>query len=241
MEQAQVEFQDKLVRGLTHRMNNILSLFHGYVGLLMEGKHLDPETRDGLERIRQGACAASELMERTRALAQPSSIIWRDVLLPDFCQTVRKASEPYLGGSIRLEIDCPAELPKLWTDAARLRMAVLELVKNAAEAAAEAHPKGGGIIRLSAAETERRGEGTAGRGMPSKWITIAVADNGPGIPPALAERIFDPFFTTRNHNTAGLGLTVATGLARQFGGNVEFESEPGRTLFRFSVPLRAGQ
>ena len=40
------EFQDQLVRGLAHRMNNILSLFHGYLGLLMDEQKLDPVMKD---------------------------------------------------------------------------------------------------------------------------------------------------------------------------------------------------
>ena len=49
------EFQDQLVRGLAHRMNNILTLFHGYLGLLMDNQKLDKETRDGLSKIKDGA------------------------------------------------------------------------------------------------------------------------------------------------------------------------------------------
>ncbi len=40
MQIIQSEFQDQLVRGLSHRMNNILTLFHGYLGLLLESEHL---------------------------------------------------------------------------------------------------------------------------------------------------------------------------------------------------------
>ena len=48
------EFQDQLVRGLAHRMNNILTLFHGYVGLLLDNKNLDRGTVDGLGRMARG-------------------------------------------------------------------------------------------------------------------------------------------------------------------------------------------
>src|SRR5438067_12527036 len=80
----QSEFHDQLVRGLTHKMNNILSLFHGYLGLLIEGKKLDRETREGLDAIREGAHVASELMDRTRAFATPSSTVWRQIEIGDF-------------------------------------------------------------------------------------------------------------------------------------------------------------
>src|SRR5438093_10738722 len=78
------EFQDQLVRGLSHRMNNILTLFHGYLGLLMDDRNLDPITRAGLNKIRDGARAATDLMERTHAISRPASSVRREVNLADF-------------------------------------------------------------------------------------------------------------------------------------------------------------
>ena len=78
------EFQDQLVRGLAHRMNNILTLFHGYLGLLLDNKQLDPATVEGLNRIKEGAKAASELMDRTHSLVRPSAVVWREINLGDF-------------------------------------------------------------------------------------------------------------------------------------------------------------
>src|SRR5438874_1259487 len=73
------EFQDQLVRGLAHRMNNILTLFHGYLGLLLDNKKLDKPTLDGLAKIQNGARAASDLMDRTHSLVRPSSAVWREL------------------------------------------------------------------------------------------------------------------------------------------------------------------
>src|SRR6478752_1797568 len=53
MQIAHNDFQDQLVRGLAHRMNNILSLFHGYLSLLVENENLDPATLDGLAMIKR--------------------------------------------------------------------------------------------------------------------------------------------------------------------------------------------
>src|SRR5687767_13070788 len=80
------QFQEQLIRGLTHRMNNILSLFHGYLGLLMDDRKLDAVTREGLAKIKEGARAATELMERTNALVRPASTTWREINLADLLQ-----------------------------------------------------------------------------------------------------------------------------------------------------------
>ena len=66
------EFQDELVRGLAHRMNNILTLFQGYLGLLLDNEKLDKPTLEGLAKIQAGARAASDLMDRTHALVRLS-------------------------------------------------------------------------------------------------------------------------------------------------------------------------
>src|SRR5687768_1289668 len=97
MQIAQSEFQDQLMRGLAHRMNNILSLFHGYLGLLMDDKKLDPVTKEGLAKIKDGARAATDLMDRTQALVRPTGAVWRDVNLGDLLRQMRPTFESYCG------------------------------------------------------------------------------------------------------------------------------------------------
>src|SRR5688572_30177597 len=131
------QFHEQLIRGLTHRMNNILSLFHGYLGLLMDDKKLDAVTREGLVKIKDGARAASDLMERTHALVRPTAAVWRDVQLGDLLRQMRPSFESFCDPRVRVVIDCPQELPEVWADGSRIRMALVELVRNACEAARE--------------------------------------------------------------------------------------------------------
>src|ERR1041384_1536344 len=84
MQTADSEYQDHLVRGLTHRMNNILTLFHGYLGLLLDNQKLDKATLEGLSKIKDGARAASDLMDRTNSLVRPTSTVWREIDLGAF-------------------------------------------------------------------------------------------------------------------------------------------------------------
>src|SRR6185369_8715821 len=103
------EFQDQLVRGLTHRMNNILTLFHGYLGLLMDNQKLDKETREGLAKIKKGARAASELMDRTHSLVRPPAVVWREVKLHDFIRMLKPSFDTMRSASTQLIIDAPDE------------------------------------------------------------------------------------------------------------------------------------
>ena len=71
------------------------------------------------------------------------------------------------------------------------------------------------------------------RGAP---LEVRVQDNGPGVPPDLRDHLFEPFVTTKSQGT-GLGLTLAAKLVGDHDGAIEFDSEPGRTVFRVRLPI----
>jgi nitrogen-specific signal transduction histidine kinase len=233
----QSDFHDQLVRGLTHKMNNILSLFHGYLGLLMDDKKLDPSTVAGLARIREGAKAATELMDRTKVLARPSSVVWREVNVADLLKRMQPDFDAVCERGVKLQIDVPEGLPLIWTDTSRLKTAILEVVKNACEASQPGEVVQLEIVAESQTSTTPSAAGKAAQ--PITWISINIADNGGGIPPELSEKIFHPFFSTKQkQNATGLGLTVALGLVQQLGGGLRFQSKPGLTTFRLLLPSR---
>ena len=72
------------------------------------------------------------------------------------------------------------------------------------------------------------------------WYELSVADSGTGIADDIMPHIFEPFFTTHRQagRTAGLGLSVATGLAHGRGGQITAANRPeGGALFRLLLPL----
>ncbi len=94
------------------------------------------------------------------------------------------------------------------------------LIKNAVQACENIeHP----YIELSANSDE-------------KQLKIIIKDNGPGIPEALKSRIFEPNFTTKNSGM-GLGLAIVKRLLSNVGCDIGFRSEPGETVFEFTLPL----
>jgi signal transduction histidine kinase len=69
-------------------------------------------------------------------------------------------------------------------------------------------------------------------------LVVRVIDDGPGIAPEILGQIFDPFFTTKAPGQGtGLGLEIARTHLRGRGGDMDFDSRPGRTEFRISLPL----
>jgi signal transduction histidine kinase len=233
----QSEFHNHLVRGLTHKMNNILSLFHGYLGLLIDDKKLDRDTMAGLLRIRDSADAAAKLMDRTKALATPSSPAWRHVAPEDFFRTLLPSLNLFTERGVQIQVVCDPGLPNLWADTCRLRVAIKEIVKNACEASP---PRG--IVEITV-KPHNRPVRTRGRHLnspPISWTAISIADSGKGIPRDLNTKIFQPFFSTKStRDSMGLGLSVALGLIQQLGGAIRLQSKPGRTTVKVLLPSAA--
>jgi two-component system, NtrC family, sensor kinase len=75
------------------------------------------------------------------------------------------------------------------------------------------------------------------------WVTIAIADNGSGIPAAIQDRIFDPFFTTKEAGKGtGLGLAISYQIIAQHQGRIEVRSALGQgTEFIVTLPRRVSQ
>ena len=71
-------------------------------------------------------------------------------------------------------------------------------------------------------------------------VVVRIEDNGCGIPDDIRDRIFDPFVTSKPVGQGtGLGLNIARQLIRRNNGDIEVESQPGRTEFRVTLPIAA--
>lgn len=143
----------------------------------------------------------------------------------EFAQEVRNALQ-FLKHSldqaqVRVNFDAPGGRIMVQMDRGRLRQILLNLIKNACEAAGS----GGGIfVRI-----ERVGE----------HAELTVRDTGPGVPAELRDRIFDPFFTTKDSGT-GMGLAVVRSLVEVAGGTIHCDAETkGGGCFRVMLPCAA--
>lgn len=109
-------------------------------------------------------------------------------------------------------------------DGDRLTQVFVNLLRNSADAI-----EGPGRIRIESHEAERDG---------TNWVSILIADNGPGIDPTVLSRLFEPFQSTRldSHGT-GLGLAVAEGIVREHGGLIlARNAEAGGAVFEVMLP-----
>jgi signal transduction histidine kinase len=124
--------------------------------------------------------------------------------------------------SVRVKIDVAPGLPHVNGVGGELEQVWMNIVDNALDAVDL-----GGNVSVTA-----KPEGHS--------LVVRVIDDGPGIAPEHQGQIFDPFFTTKAPGQGtGLGLDIARTHLRSHGGNIDFDSRPGRTEFRVTLPLAA--
>ncbi|WP_179581586.1 sensor histidine kinase [Tunturiibacter gelidoferens] len=122
--------------------------------------------------------------------------------------------------SVNVTLELEAELPKVRGFAAELNQVWGNLIDNALDAAVN----GGHVQVLANRENQS--------------VVVRILDDGAGVPAEIRDRIFDPFFTTKPMGQGiGLGLDIARRLVRHNDGAITFESQPGRTEFRVTLPI----
>ena len=88
------------------------------------------------------------------------------------------------------------------------------------------------------AKGQRKAEGAPA----SSMVAIRVADDGPGIPPAIRDRVFDRFVrgdssrTRDGHGSSGLGMSIVESLARAMGGSVRLVDSEKGTVVEVMLP-----
>ena len=130
-----------------------------------------------------------------------------------------------LNQGVEIVRDYDPDLPHIRTHAGELNEVWTNLMDNAIGAM-----DGSGIITI---KTYRKGD----------KLTVEIGDNGPGIPESVQSKIFDPFFTTKDVGEGtGMGLDVVRRIITQrCNGEIDFTSEPGKTVFRVRLPITDGE
>ncbi|THF61251.1 nitrogen regulation protein NR(II) [Pseudothauera rhizosphaerae] len=214
----------ELIRNLAHEIKNPLGGIRGSAQLL-ERELTDPLLREYTEVIIAEADRLQDLMNRlltSHGMMRPGQLNIHDVL-----ERVRRlilAEFPEL--TVRRDYD--TSLPALTADREQLIQAILNIVRNAAQAL-----DGRGEIRL---RTRVARQVTLAKRRFKLALELRVIDNGPGIPEEIGDKIFYPLVSGREGGS-GLGLSLAQSFIEQHQGMIEVESRPGRTCFTILLPI----
>ena len=214
--------------GIAHEFKNSLATISAYAQLVQQ-EDAGGEAGENAGKILQEARTLTHVVTEFLRFARPLEVSRGTVALAPLVErVVAEARESHP----RVECRAEGEFPAVTGDESLLRQALLNLVRNAAEAVSqhrrESSPAGHVVIR---------GERVDGAG--AARVRLVVADDGPGIAEAELPKLFVPFYTTKPDGT-GLGLAVVQKIAVNHGGSAEARNLPGGGAeFILTLPAEA--
>jgi PAS domain S-box-containing protein len=213
----------QLTGGVAHDFNNLLTAILGGLELLRRRVPEEPQILKLLNNSTQAAQRGAALTQRMLAFARRQELTAERVNVPQLVAGMTELLQSSLGPLFLIETSFSAGLVPVSTDINQLEMALLNLAVNARDAM-----PGGGRLSIHADE-HRVAKGEVEDLAPGHYVRLTVADTGSGMDADTLRRAADPFFTTKGIGKGtGLGLSMVHGFARQMGGTLQLESEPGR-------------
>lgn len=250
----------RLAAGVAHEIGNPLGAINGYTHLLRTAPSSAEEGSacDALAGLERESARIDRIIRGLLDYARPRPAVRGAV---DVTDTARSAIELLTTqGALKrvaTHLDAPPDPLVVSGDRHDLEQVFVNLLLNATDAM-EGEGKISIVIRRTTREELRLGSrrasdpGERPRHQPSaraqRWletamchdvVMIAVADSGPGIPPAEADRVFEPFYTTKPPGKGtGLGLAIVARAIENFAGTIWVSpSREGGAAFRILIPV----
>ena len=207
----------QMLAGIAHEVRNPLAGMTLFAGILRDELPESDERRSHVDRIQRELGylerVVNDFLEYARRPKPELGTVELDELLPEVAQ---------LGSSDTITIAVEPTTLDARADRGQLRRALLNLAKNAVQAAAAAGHHGADVVRLSAR-------------IAGDELHVAVWNRGVEISPETSGKLFEPFYTTREKGT-GLGLAFVREIAIDHHGRIEISSRDGETTFTFVLP-----
>ena len=225
------KIKDEFLNVMSHELRTPINVVMGYAQVLKNGALGDTNFQQA-SAIDTIAARSRDLLDMINSLLYATLLEGNgakleagEVSLKDFVHELETDYQAQSNKEISLIWDCPAELPIIETDGAKLKQILQNIINNA--------------IKF----TERGTVTTSVRYFPSdKRVEFAVADTGIGIPPQETHYIFERFHQvdssqTRSFEGVGLGLYIAKEFSGLLGGKIAVESEPEKgSTFTVTIP-----
>jgi len=218
-------------RMIAHELKNPLAGIKGAAQLLKD----DIETEEGLsllDLISSEIDRIRRLADRMETLGDQDPDNVDRVNIHELLRRARRVIQSANPKLVFTERYDPS-LPHAMGDADTLMQALLNVIKNAAEAIDTANGDGEIILETRFRSGVSKITDRASRHLP---IEIRITDNGAGVSDDMKDQLFQPFVTNKPEGQ-GLGLALVSKVASAHGGLVEVNSRPGRTTFSLLLPV----
>lgn len=230
----QSEANREFIRNLAHEIKNPLGGIRGAAQLL--DRELE---RPGLHEYTQVIIKEADRLQllMARLLTPHRRPQLGEVNIHEVLERVRSVILAEYPGRIEISRDYDSSLPVFTGDREQMIQAVLNIVRNAAQAllGKNDHAAGAPLGEIGL-RTRIARQVTLARRRYRLALTVEITDNGPGIPEEIRERVFYPLVSGRDGGS-GLGLTLAQSFVSQHHGTITFESTPGNTRFVIMLPV----
>ncbi len=229
----QVRSSKDLIRNLAHEIKNPLGGLRGAAQLLALELGPDNELTEYTEVIVHEADRLQLLVDRLLAPHRHAPQMG-DVNIHQVCERVRAPLLVEYPRGLTVQRDYDTSLPDFRGDREQLIQAVLNIAQNAALALLPQMQKGEAALITMRTRVAR--QVTLGKQRWKLALELHIEDNGPGVQAEIRDRLFFPLVSGREGGT-GLGLHLAQTIVQAHQGLVDFESAPGKTDFRITLPL----
>jgi two-component system C4-dicarboxylate transport sensor histidine kinase DctB len=201
----------QMAAGITHELNQpltALTTLSDNANQLAERGRID-EVRSNLTHISRLAERMGRIVSHIKAFSRKGDAARAAVSVDE---AIRQAlmlveSRRRQVGVTVVAAPVPADLA-VWANAVRLEQVLVNLIRNAIDATAEAPQSASAAVHVGVEPDE-------------KWVRITVRDFGAGIPADVLPRLFEPFFTTKDEGQGlGLGLAISLAIVEDFGGRL---------------------
>jgi len=223
---TRVTAMGQMSSAIAHELNQPLGAILAYAGALQRLMRAEEPPRamlqEAVDHVAQDAARAGQIIRRLRAFVEKRE---SNRSLENVAALLAEAlALGTFGQGMPIGLDTAPDVPDLFIDKIQIQQVLVNLIRNAVEATeGMADP----VIRVTA-----RADGP-------EHVRIAVADNGPGLSPAVADRLFEPFATTKEGGM-GMGLNICRTIVEAHEGRIWAEPRAGGGMvFSFRLPIAA--
>ncbi|MES1254792.1 MAG: ATP-binding protein [Acidobacteriota bacterium] len=223
----------EMAAGIAHELKNPLAGIEVMAGLLRRQVPDSPATQSLLADIMSEAKLANAIVGEMLEFVRPLRLqVERINLAAVMHQATVLADSKVARGDVLVALNLAPDLPMIDGDEQQLCQVFTNLLANAFEAL-----NGRGHVTITAVARVFDGDPAMPSGQAAvPMVVVDVADDGPGVPPELADKIFDPFFSTKAQGS-GLGLAIVTKIVDAHDGRIDLSSSSAGTRFRVTLPV----